>query len=265
MQDENQVNSISLNNNQTPKLNAALAKAQGKFIQPEKNKTVEVKKEGRVLYVTRYADLKNVIESFRQQLSENGLSFTQKTRFLDDSWSLVLTLRHESGEFDETEMPINLNQMPQQIGSALTYLKRYQAAAYFGIAADDDDDGNGAHGNQAEFDKNKNQKKPKENKAVSNFVKSMPKPEDIPQEFPPDDLPDMPIDEQDQDNPGLFVMPLGSCKGKRLEQLTEKTLLEILDWTDSQLKKVPPVNNISEVFEIQAQVTSFLKSVEVLK
>lgn len=135
------------------KLFAALAKAQAKFVQPEKNKEVEVKKDGRVLYTTKYADLKNVIESFRPHLTEFGISFAQKTRQTDKGWRLVLVVRHESGEVDETEMPITLdgNVGPQQIGSNLTYLKRYQAAAYFGIAADDDDDANGAHGNQATF------------------------------------------------------------------------------------------------------------------
>lgn len=133
----------------TPKLNEAFAKAQGEFIQPEKNKTVEVKKEGRVLYTTNYADLKNVIESFRLCLSKNGLSFTQKTRESAKGWRLVLTMKHVSGEYDETEMPIQLDAAPQQVGGNLTYLKRYQAAAYFGIAADDDDDGNAGTGNEA--------------------------------------------------------------------------------------------------------------------
>lgn len=167
---------------QIAKLAEALAKAQGEFVQPEKNKEVEVRKEGRVLYATRYADLKNVIEAFRVALSRNGLAFTQKTRETPNGWRLVLTLMHSSGEFDETSMPINLEQAPQQVGSQLTYLKRYQAAAYFGIAADDDDDANGAHGNEAEFKdqkaKPKNQPKPQANgsKPITPAVKPETKP-----------------------------------------------------------------------------------------
>lgn len=167
---------------QIAKLAEALAKAQGEFVQPEKNKEVEVRKEGRVLYATRYADLKNVIEAFRVALSRNGLAFTQKTRETPNGWRLVLTLMHSSGEFDETSMPINLEQAPQQVGSQLTYLKRYQAAAYFGIAADDDDDANGAHGNESEFKdqkaKPKNQPNPQAtgSKPITPAVKPEPKP-----------------------------------------------------------------------------------------
>ncbi len=115
-------------------------------------------------------------------LSRNGLAFTQKTRETPNGWRLVLTLMHSSGEFDETSMPINLEQAPQQVGSQLTYLKRYQAAAYFGIAADDDDDANGAHGNEAEFKdqkaKPKNQPKPQAtgSKPITPAVKPETKP-----------------------------------------------------------------------------------------
>lgn len=171
-----QPNSIA-DRKQTPKLNAALAKAQAKFVQPEKNKEVEVKKEGRVLYTTRYADLKNVIEAFRLQLTEVGLSFTQKTVETSRGWRLVLVLRHDSGEYDESSMPINLEGAPQQVGSQLTYLKRYQAAAYFGIAADDDDDANATTGNEAKFTDRKKSPPPQKEKApASNGESSKPPP-----------------------------------------------------------------------------------------
>lgn len=263
----------------TPKLNAALAKAQGEFIQPDKNKTVEVKKEGRILYTTTYADLKNVVEAFRPSLSKHGLSFTQKTVPNSKGWFLVLTLRHESGEYDETAMPINLDQAPQQVGSQLTYLKRYQAAAYFGIAADDDDDGNGAHGNEATFgnkgngNKAQNQGKQQAPTAQAKKPPQQQKPpesqappkaaEDIPQEFPPDDV--SPKESEKSDDPGDYVMLMGSpdVVGKKIKQLNEATLKKIKLWADDELKKTPPVKNMAQIFDIRLKVNAFLKSVGV--
>lgn len=138
------------------KLNAAFAKAQGAFVQPEMNRTAEVKKEGRLLYTTHYADLHAIVESIRKALSENELSFTQAIAQRGNGWVLVLTLRHSSGEETESVMPLTFGSLTaQQIGSQLTYLKRYQVSAFFGIAADADDDGNGAVGNEATFGEGK--------------------------------------------------------------------------------------------------------------
>lgn len=286
----------------TPKLNEALAKAQGKFIQPDKNKEVEVKKEGRLLYKTKYADLKNVIEAFRVPLSENGLSFTQKTISGERGWRLVLTLRHSSGEYDETSMPIQLDEPPQQVGSQLTYLKRYQAAAYFGIAADDDDDANGATGNEAEFkDKGANPNGSKvsqnqsQNQRPGNSVRSkggpgingpvakpaehappakQPDPHvssDDPQSFPPDDTEPAatakaPPKEKEIDpkDPGEFVVLFGNkTTGKKIKQLGESDLKTMIKWCETELKKVPPVSNMSHLFQFTIEAKAFLKAMDI--
>lgn len=255
----------------TPKLNAALAKAQAEFVQPDKNKTVKVNsKEGRFLYETKYADLKNVIEAFRGPLTKNGLSFTHKLEPAEPKgWDLVLVLRHESGEYDESRMPINLDQPPQQVGSQLTYLKRYQVAAYFGIAADDDDDANGAHGNQAEIkDRQKNApaitQSPPKTQPVQKQQQN--KPVEVEgQPFPPDDVPTVRQEAAagNANDPAEFVMPIGDVKGKKLKELGESQLKSIRTWAAAELAKVPPVGNVSQVFEIQTKVKSFLDSVGV--
>jgi hypothetical protein len=237
------------------KLAAALCKAQGEFVQPEKNKEVEVKKEGKLLYKTRYADLKNVIESFRGALSRNGLSFVQKTRIAERGWRLVLILMHESGEFDETEMPILLEQAPQLVGSQLTYLKRYQAAAYFGIAADDDDDGNGAAGNQASFTDAKGKAQPAAKRE---------KPVDPPK--PDTQKADNVHSLVDQADPGEYVIQSATFKGesgKKVKEIAETTLKKILKFCDDTLAKAPPAKNAGELFTIRTNVNLYLKSVEV--
>lgn len=136
----------------------ALSKAQGKFRTPNLNRTAEVKKEGKLLYKTDYADLQECIDCIRGPLSENGLSFIQSTELMGNNWVLVLELMHSSGESKKTYLPLNVNQTNQQLGGTLTYLKRYQLSAFFGLAADFDDDGNATTDNEVRFEKRQESK-----------------------------------------------------------------------------------------------------------
>lgn len=128
----------------------ALALAQGKFKTPTLNRTAKIKNaQGQLLYETHYADIQECISCIKEPLSENGLSFIQTIDFIHtpkEMWVLRLTLRHSSGELVDSVLPLNVNQSPQQLGGSLTYFKRYQLSAFFGLAADFDDDGNAAEG-----------------------------------------------------------------------------------------------------------------------
>ncbi len=133
------------------KLAAAFAKAQGKFRTPTLNRSAKITKDGRLLYETHYADLQECIDCVRGPLESNGLSFMQTTQMRGTAWYLVLELMHESGASKETSLPLNVNQTNQQLGGTMTYLKRYQLSAFFGLAADFDDDGNATEGNEVKF------------------------------------------------------------------------------------------------------------------
>lgn len=138
-----QTEPLSIYSPPTGKIALALAKAQGAFKQPTLNRSAEIKKEGKLLYTTQYADLNECIESVREALSKNELAFTQTIQTRDNRMLLILTLWHSSGESLESIMPLSINNLTsQQIGSQMTYLKRYQFSAFFGLAADFDDDGN---------------------------------------------------------------------------------------------------------------------------
>lgn len=149
--DENQSKEIILQEPSYDKIAAALAKAQGKFRTPQLNRTAKVMKEGRLLYETHYADLQECIDCIKGPLAENGLSFVQITEDTGKDWFLVLRLFHESGQSLESVLPLNVNQTNQQLGGTMTYLKRYQISAFFGLAADFDDDGNSTNDNNVEF------------------------------------------------------------------------------------------------------------------
>jgi len=66
-------------------------------------------------------------------------------------------LLHTSGQWIASEHPLPMSGRPQEIGSALTYARRYSLSALIGIAADEDDDANAAEKRAA---KNGNGKPP---------------------------------------------------------------------------------------------------------
>ncbi len=120
-------------------LAAALAKAQAAMKPAVLNKK-------NPFYGSRYADLASVIEAARKPLTDNGLAFTQTTHYgaPDVGVYLVTTLLHTSGQWLRAEYPLPANATPQQMGSALTYARRYSLSAITGTAADEDDDGDKA-------------------------------------------------------------------------------------------------------------------------
>lgn len=150
------------------KLAEAFAKAQGQFRTPKLNRTAKIKNSaGALLYETNYADLEECIDCIKKPLSENGLSFVQTIEFVlhpKEMWVLKLILRHSGGELMHSILPLNVTSTPQQLGGSLTYFKRYQLSAFFGLAADFDDDGNAAEGkgNKVESDAKPENKPPKQ-------------------------------------------------------------------------------------------------------
>lgn len=100
-------------------------------------------------FKSKYADLAAIREATLPALTENGLSIVQftavSTTVEGEKLLLHTRLMHKSGQFIEGEYPIPSG-TPQQMGSALTYAKRYSWSAMCGVAADDDDDANAAEG-----------------------------------------------------------------------------------------------------------------------
>jgi len=174
-------------------LAAAYAKAQGQFRTPSLNRTAVIKNAaGQFLYETHYADIQECIDCIKKPLSDNGLSFTQTTQPLGGQWFLILELLHASGESKRTLLPLDVNKPPQQLGGLLTYLKRYQISAFFGLAADFDDDGNAAEGkgNVVEGKAKETKPQPKNNppmqKALDQAAQTKPKNHAPRAENPPD-------------------------------------------------------------------------------
>lgn len=116
---------------------AALAKAQGKIENPDKENV-------NPHFKSRYADLASGINAVRNALSEHGLSVVQTTCLDNELLILKTRLCHASGQWIEGTYPVcKFPTPPQQIGAAMTYARRYSMFAIVGIAPEDDD-GNGA-------------------------------------------------------------------------------------------------------------------------
>lgn len=116
----------------------ALCLAQASFDTAKKNKA-------NPQFKSKYADLANVFEAIRAPLAENGLAITQDVVRVDGANFLVTTLFHKSGEWMRTELIMPPFSKAQEMGSALSYTRRYSLMALLGITADDDDDGNTAN------------------------------------------------------------------------------------------------------------------------
>lgn len=137
---------------QLNELAKSLAKAQGNFPTIPREREVEVKTKAGGSYYFSYAEFSTIREHVQPVLTDNGLSFVQSTSVTSNGGTILVTLlMHESGQWISAEMPVKQSEEgAQAFGSALTYAKRYALTLMLGLATEDDDDGNGAEGNEVQ-------------------------------------------------------------------------------------------------------------------
>lgn len=125
----------------------ALYKALSLF---RKNIKQPVKDEENPYFESSYVTLEGVIKTVDEAMNGTGLSFVQEVATINGLPSVRTTLTHEDGGTMTTEWLSLLpgqKATPQDIGSLITYAKRYQLAGFMGISSDVDDDGNQASQN----------------------------------------------------------------------------------------------------------------------
>lgn len=122
-------------------LATALAAAQGKVENAKKlNKNPHFK--------SNYADLATIWDVIREPLTSEGLSVVQlPCEAPPGQVGLVTHILHKSGQSITDRFFLTLKDAsnPQNVGSCLTYMKRYALLGVAGIASEDDD-GNAATG-----------------------------------------------------------------------------------------------------------------------
>jgi hypothetical protein len=97
-------------------------------------------------FKSHYADLASVREAYQPAFTKHGLALVQMPYAKDGRVGVETMLMHSSGEWIKAGADVKpVKDDPQSYGSAVTYLRRYSAAAFAGLATEDDD-GEGAQG-----------------------------------------------------------------------------------------------------------------------
>lgn len=99
-------------------------------------------------YGYKYASLDSLIDMLRGVLPKHGLWFIQMPTRCGEKSMLTTRVIHSSGEWMEDSIEMTDTELQgkandtQKVGASITYYRRYALSAIFGIAADDDVDGN---------------------------------------------------------------------------------------------------------------------------
>ena len=249
-----ETNATSVPTSGVEKLAAALAKAQAKFKNPEKNRTVKVQHKAGGSHTYSYATLDTVLDATRGPLSENGIVFTQLVTTRDGQSVLVSKLIHESGQELESVYPLPTGLGMQEFGAAITYARRYCACPMLGIAGETDTDGEEAQAAQELVDETKKaeaadrlKKIAAEGRLKSAYTGAPIKPEDIkteaPKATPPATTTPTPTAAPAATPPTEDKIPMGfptdpdPAIDKRLEAKLRESRITLREFKDYAVKK----------------------------
>lgn len=124
-----------------PSLAAALVAFQSEMPVVPKNSTANIPgKEGRTGYSYSYADLPDVSAAATPVLTRHGLAFVALPGFENGNPVLRAQLIHALGETITAGLPLH-GRTAQEIGSSLTYGRRYLLGCMTGVVTDEDNDG----------------------------------------------------------------------------------------------------------------------------
>jgi hypothetical protein len=124
-------------------LATALAAVQAELPDIRKSLTAKVKTRDGNTYTYDYADLADVSKAILPILGRHGLAFTASPTLIEGRLTLAYSLLHEGGDKIEGMYPLT-GGTAQELGSSLTYARRYVLSSLTGVAPDADDDGSAA-------------------------------------------------------------------------------------------------------------------------
>jgi hypothetical protein len=201
-------------------LAAALSKSQGEFPPIPKSRSADVALKSGGRYKYKYADLADIIGAITPTLAKNGISVSQQIATDIEGMYLETTLMHTSGEWITGRYPLSKRERPQEMGSEITYARRYTLTSALGIHADEDDDGVAAMAARE-----------RKNKAVN---KKVSKKTDAVPEYENHGL-GLESSEPAMPEPGDYVLRVGrDLKGRRLIDVGTARLKNLVKWADDQ-------------------------------
>ena len=117
-----------------PELVSSLIKAKAGFPDIKKTKTG---RDGNRLF--KYADLSDTLNAINPILHKYDLILLQPISYNDGSFLLETTIIHKNGSSFSKSIPIPISGIkPKDAGGVITYYRRYEVNAFFGINADED-------------------------------------------------------------------------------------------------------------------------------
>jgi hypothetical protein len=119
----------------------ALAEIQAQLPVVRKAQTAKVPTKTGGQYSYTYADLADVARAVYPLLGKVGLAFICSPQFVADRYVLVGSLEHVGGDVRGGSYPLPDRGSAQEIGSAISYGRRYLLGCLSGVITDDDDDG----------------------------------------------------------------------------------------------------------------------------
>ena len=119
----------------------SIVKISQALIKAQKNIKSVTKDASNPFFKSKYADLASVINACKEELNAEGIIVLQPV----DGMNVETLLLHESGEFISASTPIVCKSQnnPQDLGSAITYARRYGLQSMIFLPSVDDD-GEGA-------------------------------------------------------------------------------------------------------------------------
>ena len=95
----------------------------------------------------KYLNLATILKTIKPVFEKHGLTFSQRVTFTNEGEARQVIGTVETIIFDDEDLmvacsyPFFVTGDPQQVGSAITYARRYSLYAVLGIFPDKDDDG----------------------------------------------------------------------------------------------------------------------------
>lgn len=134
---------------ETRSLAEALCAAQKQMQNPKKDKTARVRTKSGGEYTYSYTTLDAVLDVVRPALNEQGVFLSQHSESADGGMLLHTRVMYGDAVQELDVTPYQYDTDPQEFGKRETYARRYSLLKAFGLAGDDDTDGDtGAGGSE---------------------------------------------------------------------------------------------------------------------
>ena len=121
-----------------------------------RQKVVAPKENGHVSYKSTnydYVLLKDLIKSIDEGIKDTGLAWLQDTQTSAGVVSVKTIVLHKEGyRFESEWTEIKTSGKAQDVGSAMTYARRYSLSTTFGVNSESDDDGESANKGAPQFE-----------------------------------------------------------------------------------------------------------------